>query len=230
MTDMTVKAIVSYDDSANDHDALALASILRDAGADLALAYVRHFPEHDPVRELAEQHKAEELLARGADWLGEPDVDRHVVLSTGTGDGLAALAEREQADIVVFGSDAHTAPGHVTTLPSARRLLEGGPAAVAIAPAALRELVDGMRLTRVGALGDETAAATAHALADCFGADVSVNGDPGVDLLVVGSRPEAPAGRVLVSSAADYAIELATSPVLVLRRGVPLSFGAPAFA
>ena len=47
---------------------------------------------------------------------------------------------------------------------------------------------------------------------------------------VVGSRPEAPAGRVLVSPAADYAIELATSPVLVVRRGVPLSFGAPAFA
>lgn len=230
MTDMSVKAIVSYDDSANDHDALALGSILRDAGASLSLAYVRHFPEPDRGRELAEQRKAEGLLDRGAEWLGEPDLRRHVVLNTGTGDGLAELAVREEADVVVFGSDAHTAPGHVGPGTSARRLLEGGPAAVAIAPAALRELVGGMRLSRVGALGDETAIATAHALADCFGANVSTNTGPGVDLLVVGSRPEAPEGRVLVSSATEYAIELATSPVLVVRRGVALTFGTPAFA
>jgi nucleotide-binding universal stress UspA family protein len=230
MTDMSIRAIVSYDDSANDHDALALGRILRDAGATLSLAYVRHVHESDPVREIAEQRKAEALLDRGAEWLDDHDIERHIVLSTGTGDGLAALAEREEADVVVFGSDAHTAPGHITPLPSARRLLDGGPAAVAIAPAALRELVDGMRLGRVGALGDETATATAHALADCFGADVSVDAGPGVDLLVVASRPEAPEGRVLVSSAAEYAIELARSPVLVVRRDVPLSFGAPALA
>jgi nucleotide-binding universal stress UspA family protein len=227
---MPLRAIVSYDDSANDHDALALGRVLRDAGAILSLAYVRHFPEPDALRELDEQRKAEELLDRGAEWLGDADLDRHVVLSTGTGDGLAALAVREEADVVVFGSDAHTAPGHVGPGTSARRLLEGGPAAVAIAPVALRELVDGMRLRTVAAIGDASASATAHALADRFAAAFTPNPGPAVDFLVVGSRPEAPEGRVLVSSASEYAIELATCPVLVTRRGVALTFGARTLA
>ncbi|HEX3318967.1 MAG TPA: universal stress protein [Solirubrobacteraceae bacterium] len=227
---MSLRAIVSYDDSANDHDALALGRILREAGASLSLAYVRHFPEADPLRELAEQRKAEDLLERGAEWLGNPDLERHVVLSTGTGDGLAALAEREEADVVIFGSDAHTAPGHVAPGTSARRLLEGGPAAVAIAPAALRELVDGLRLRTVAAIGDASASATAHGLVDRFAATFTPDPGPAVDFLVVGSRPEAPEGRVLVSSASEYAIELATCPVLVVRRGAALSFGARALA
>ena len=39
---MSVRAIVSYDDTENDHDALMLGRVLADAGAQLTLAYVRH--------------------------------------------------------------------------------------------------------------------------------------------------------------------------------------------
>ena len=48
--------------------------------------------------------------------------------------------------------------------------------------------------------------------------------EPFVDLLVIGSRPEAPEGRVMLSAHTQNAIENATSPVLVLPRGVPVRF------
>src|SRR5271167_4287112 len=110
---MQTKIIISYDGTENDHDALALGRIFGDAGAQVSLAYVRHSQEADPRREAEVNAEAEAILQRGAEWLGHPEVGRHVVLSGSTGEGLRALAEREEADLVVFGSDAHTAPGHV---------------------------------------------------------------------------------------------------------------------
>jgi hypothetical protein len=48
---MTPKAIVSYDDTPNDHDALSLGRVLADAGAELVLVYVRHSTQDRPDRE-----------------------------------------------------------------------------------------------------------------------------------------------------------------------------------
>ncbi len=42
---MAPHAIVSCDDTENDHDALRLGRILGEAGAQLTLAYVRHTTE-----------------------------------------------------------------------------------------------------------------------------------------------------------------------------------------
>ena len=39
---MPPKVIVSYDDTPNDQDAVALGRRLREAGATVSLAYVRH--------------------------------------------------------------------------------------------------------------------------------------------------------------------------------------------
>ena len=47
---MAPHAIVSYDDTQNDHDALVLGRTLRDAGAQLTLAYVRHAAHRRPRR------------------------------------------------------------------------------------------------------------------------------------------------------------------------------------
>jgi nucleotide-binding universal stress UspA family protein len=47
-----------------------------------------------------------------------------------------------------------------------------------------------------------------------------------VDLLIVGSRPEAPDGRVILASSVLNTIENATCPVLILARGVPVAFAA----
>src|SRR5581483_11413614 len=70
---MAPRAIISYDDTPGDHDALMLGRILADAGASLTLAYVRHCASNDCSQEELEEHEAETLLARGADRLAGLD-------------------------------------------------------------------------------------------------------------------------------------------------------------
>jgi hypothetical protein len=227
---MNPKAIISYDDTLNDHDALALGRVLAGVGAELELAYVRHTTQSDRSREELDQSQAEALLERGARWLDNLDVPRRVVLSASTGEGLAWLAADEHADIVVFGSDYRTAAGHVDPGTSARRLLEGGTAAVAIAPANYR----GQRETTIRTIGvldgDPAARETANEIADRLGAAVVSMPAAKIDLLVVASRPEAQDGRVMVSAQAWRAIEDAIVPVLVVPRGKPVHFPVPATA
>lgn len=224
------KAIISYDDTLNDHDALALGRLFGQAGAELALAYVRHTNHAERSREELEEHEAWALLERGARWLDDLDVERHVVVSASTGTGLRWLAEREQADIVVFGSDYRTPAHRVAPQRSAQALLEGGSTAVAIAPANFRAQ-HGVHIERVGVLagaGDDAALSTATELAHRLGAKVTTGENP-CDLLVVGSRPEAHPGQVMITAQAQNAIENARQPVLVLARGVALGFQAPLF-
>ena len=76
---MSVTAIISYDGTPNDDDALALGKRLAPAGITLALAYVRHSREFDPAREELAQHDAEQRLERGAALLGDPGVARRFV-------------------------------------------------------------------------------------------------------------------------------------------------------
>jgi nucleotide-binding universal stress UspA family protein len=221
---MAPHAIVSYDDTQNDHDALALGRTLRDAGARLTLAYVRHATHRRPDVEELSQHEAEALLVRGALSLDDQSIERRIVMSASTGEGLGWLAAQENADIIIFGSDYRTSTGHVAIGRSAQTLLEGGPAALALAPAGYA--VTGRDVTRIGVLSgsaDEAAIETAFSLADRLDAAV-VDADRGVDLLVVGSRPEAHEGRVMITAHAANAIDQATAPVLIAARGVPLSF------
>ena len=70
---------------------------------------------------------------------------------------------------------------------------------------------------------DEAAIETAFSLAERFHAQV-VDRAHRVDLLVVGSRPEAPAGRVMITARSENTIDGATAPVLVVARGVALHF------
>lgn len=227
---MATKIIVSYDGTANDTDALALGQLLARAGGSLALAYVRHAPDPDTGREQLAQKEAEELLENGARWLGDPDVPRHVVLSPSTPEGLRDLAEREQADVIAFGSEYRTTPGHVAAGTSAQRLLEGGPIAVAIAPAGLSDK-SGLAIEIVSAVseeGDPGPEETAASLAAAFGASMETRVDSEMGLVVVGSKPGTAAGRVTLSAAAQYLIEMLRCPVLVLPHGSALRFDRPA--
>jgi nucleotide-binding universal stress UspA family protein len=227
---MATKIIVSYDGTANDEDALALGQLLARAGGSLALAYVRHAPDPDTGREQLAQKEAEELLENGARWLGDPDVPRHVVLSPSTPEGLRDLAEREHADVIAFGSEYRTTPGHVAAGTSAQRLLEGGPIAVAIAPAGLRDKSD-LAIEIVSAVseeGDPGPEETAASLAAAFGASLETRVDSEMGLVVVGSKPGTAAGRVTLSAAAQYLIEMLRCPVLVLPHGSALRFDPPA--
>jgi nucleotide-binding universal stress UspA family protein len=222
---MTLKAIISYDGTANDQDALMLGRMLARVGATLQLAYIRHATEPEREREELRWNEAEELLESGARSLGDLDVERRVVLSGSTAEGLRWLARREGADVLIFGSDYRTAAGHVNPQRSARALLEGGPVAIAIAPANFRSgpIAPFGRMGVRASPGDGETRATANELAEAYGARVTED-EPYVDLLVIGSRPEAADGQVIITSQAHRQIESTTSPVLVLPRGVALRF------
>jgi nucleotide-binding universal stress UspA family protein len=222
---MSTKIIVSYDGTANEDDAIALGRVFAHAGAEVALAYVRHSQEPDLDREKLAQGEAEELLERGAALFGDPTIARHVVTDRSTPEGLRSLAEREAANVVVFCSDSHTAHGHVAVGNSAEQLLEGGPVAVAIAPVGL---ADGEpSVNSIVAIGDADGGArqTAEGLAAALGASVAPVANEDADLLVVDSRPEAEQGRVSISASASHLVDIATCSVLVLPRGVAVPFG-----
>jgi nucleotide-binding universal stress UspA family protein len=222
---MPTKITVSYDGTANEDDAIALGRVFAQAGGEVALAYVRHSQEPDLDRERLAQSEAEELLARGATLFGDAHVARYVVTDRSTPEGLRALAEREGASIVAFCSDSHTANGHVSIGNSAQQLLEGGPVAVAIAPVGLADSEPVVR--SVVAIGDADggARATAESLAAALDANVAPVANDDAGLLVVDSRPDAEQGNVSLSASATHVIEIARCPVLVLPRGVALSFG-----
>ncbi|HET8564979.1 MAG TPA: hypothetical protein VFL77_00725 [Solirubrobacterales bacterium] len=221
---MSLKIIVSYDDTDMDRDALSLGRLLATAGGELALAYVCH-----SLGESLEEQQAEELLARGAASVGTPEMPQHVVVNPATSIGLIELAEKERADVIVFGSEYRTSPGLVKPGISAHKLLLGGPSAIAVAPAGLQASPT-ISVGTVGIIdeGDPSARRTAESLAAALGAGVADYGSGRIDLLVVGSRPEALEGRVVLSAKSDYAVEDARYPVLVIPRGVSIDFGAAA--
>ena len=223
---MATKIIVSYDGTDNDRDALALGKLLAAAGASVALAYVRHAPEGKISAERLAEQEAKALLEAGAQALGEPDVTTHVVLSASTPDGLRDLAAEIDARVIVFGSEYRTAPGHVDPQASARRLLDGGPIAVALAPSGFHELSEYAvgTIGAVGEDGDPCVLETAEAIAATLHGSVAPRATANADLMVVGSKPGTVTGRVTISAAADYLIELARCPVLVLPRGVAVGF------
>jgi nucleotide-binding universal stress UspA family protein len=186
---------------------------------------VRHTQQPDSAREALEEKDAEQLLKHGAETLGDASVQQHVVVHASTGAGLWELAEREQADLVVFGSDYRTAEGAVLPGTSAERLLAGGPVAVAVAPAGYRN-GDG-EIKAVGVVveeDDDTAAVnTAKSLASALGVSIAEK-HTDADVVVVGSSPASPKGHVNLSGRAGYAIETSDAPVIAVARGVELTF------
>ena len=221
---MSTDLIVSYDGTPNDDDALALGQMLARGGATLALAYVRHSREFDPQREEIAQHDAERRLDSGVQWLGDPKVACHVVMAGSTGEGLAQLAQDEDASMIVFGSDYRTPPGRAEPGATASRLLEGGPVPVAVAAAGLRTKPDA-RIGRI-AMAEPSANGTvpqaAQLLAERLGASVAEGDDGPADLVIVGSQPGGPDRRITLSGFARNQLNYMNGSVLVLPNGVAL--------
>jgi nucleotide-binding universal stress UspA family protein len=223
---MGAEIIVSYDGTPNDDDALALGKALAAGGASLALAYVRHSREFDPRREELAQHDAERRLRGGATLFGDESIPKHVIVSASTGGGLEQLAQSEGAAMIVFGSDYRTAPGRAEPGNTAQRLLEGGPIAIAVAAAGLR-LKLGVTISTI-AVGrgenDAVVIETAQALAGQLGATLVPNQGDGLDLIVVGSQPTAPVGKINLGGSTRAELNAARGSVLVLARGVAVTF------
>jgi nucleotide-binding universal stress UspA family protein len=223
---MPLSVIVSYDGTVNDDDALALARMLAGTGVRLALAYVRHSQEYDPHREEIGAHDAQRRLDMGAVWLDQPEVDRHVVIDPSTGAGLTRVAAEQEAAMVVFGSDYRTPPGRVEPGQAAQQMLTGGSVAIAVAVAGLRADRDHAlrKIAAPGHEGDDAPQLTARSLAAALGAELTDAGDPSADLIVVGSQPAAPQGRIALSGATRSQLDSARSSVLVLPRGLSVEF------
>ncbi|MDX6438213.1 MAG: hypothetical protein QOF45_796 [Gaiellaceae bacterium] len=225
---MAIKIIVSYDGTSNDRDALALGRLLASGGGTLELAYVRHAHETESGRERLAEQEVGALLAAGAAAIDQPDVPQHIVISASTPTGLRELAVAECADVIVFGSEYRTAPGSVDPQASARRLLDGGPVAVAIAPSGFADKAGEYTVAKIAALGedgDPCALETAESLSQTLGGAVTEPASGSADLVVVGSKPGTVTGRVTISAAAEYLIELSRCPVIVIPRGVTVRFG-----
>jgi len=221
---VSTDVLISYDGTANDDDALALGELLAPNSTSVALAYIRHSPEFDPQREELARHDAERRLEQGAARLGRTDLARHVVFSGSTGAGLEDLASSEGASLIVFGSDYRTPPGHAEPTTSAQRLLEIGEIGIAVAAAGLRDEpnagIDSIAVPAV--VEDESARQTAEALAQKLGARVLAAEAADADLIVVGSQPGAPAGRVVLSGSARTMLDASRGSVLVVPSGRPL--------
>ena len=222
---MPIDIVISYDGTANDDDALMLGRMLKQVGAALSLAYVRHTREYDPRREELEVHDAARRLEQGAIWLGDEAIARHVVVDPSTGAGLAALAESLGAAAVIFGSDYRTAPGSVQPGASAQGLLDGGSIAVGVAAAGLRTH-NGSGLRAISFISDDTAgtaAVTAKDLATAAGAKL-IAGSGEAELIVVDSRASAPDGTVGLDGVTRSWLDSARGSVLVLPRRTRLAF------
>lgn len=215
---MPLTTIVSYDGTPNDADALTLARVLGDAGARLILAYVRH------AADARDAEFAQEILDRGLAALDDGSAETRVVVHASTSEGLRELAGAEAAQLLVFGSDYRTPAGRVAPQRSTQRLLDGGPAAVAIAPAGYEQRPI-RTIGLLAGLDDAAAIDTAHALANHYAATVT-DRNYDIDLLIVGSRPEAQPGHTLLSAQAENAMVGTSAPVLVVARGVPVSFAS----
>ncbi len=141
-----------------------------------------------------------------------------------TGAALEELANAEGASIVVFGSDYRTQPGHAEPPNSAQRLLEIGGTAIGVAASGLRaDPPDSIAtIAVVSPDGDDTALRSAEALARERGGQVGGLDGAKADLIVVGSQPGAPAGRVALSGAARTALDASRGSVLVVPSGKPL--------
>lgn len=223
---MTADLIISYDGTSNDDDALAFGKLLAHTGSSVALAYVRHSKEFDPRREEVAQFDAQQRLERGAALLGGT-VAKHVVVGASTGEVLGELAEKEGAAIIVFGSEYRTPLGRAEPGTSAQRLLENGPVAIAIAAAGLRTEADGriqsIAVPFAGPVNDD-ARATAASLAAKLGATVVDANEDAIDLIVVGSKAGATAGRVVVAGDVRNELNSARSSVLVLPAETRIEF------
>ena len=134
------KIIVAVDESQGSSDAIALASTLAGiTGSTLMLVNV--FPyDRAPSRASNREFEAylredsRELLERLRDAPGDETVELKAVANPSPAHGLHALAEQEDADLIVVGSTHTGRAGRVLPGSTAERLLHGAPCPVAVAP------------------------------------------------------------------------------------------------
>ena len=224
---MAAKIIVSYDETDNDRDALALGRLLAYPGASVALAYVRHACRSRPGRE-ARGRARRRGTARGwgrVRWRSRDSQVRGAQrLDPRRAEG--ARRRRRRAQGIVFGSAYRTTPGHVYPQLSAERLMEPRAARGRARTGRVRRprrRRGSRRSPRSTRRATRAQPEPAESLAKKLGATVEARPSPGAGLLVVGSKTASRRRhrRWSVRPSA-YLIELSRCPTLVVPRGAPL--------
>jgi nucleotide-binding universal stress UspA family protein len=146
--------VVGIDDGEGGKDAIALAKMLAAEGAKLTLAQVYQGDstvsrttrpdyeewQHQRIRKLLEERRAQTGVDADVRWYGSPSVGR----------GLHELAELIGADLLVIGSSRRGLLGRALIGDDTRAALNGAPCAVAIAPAGYCREPSVMREVGVG--------------------------------------------------------------------------------
>jgi nucleotide-binding universal stress UspA family protein len=205
------EVIVGVDGGPAGRDAAAVARLLAEPQAHLALAHVHVLT---PVRGASgiygpgENEQSQRLLEGERDASGL-DAELLTVTASSVGRGLHYLAEQRAADLLAVGSNPRSFVGRVLMGDATRAALTGAPCAVTIAP--LGYANEPHALKRIGVGYDaspesEAALACARELASRHGASVSaltvvepapyaglvraVSGGPSGDELVAVAREE----------------------------------------
>jgi nucleotide-binding universal stress UspA family protein len=147
--------IVGYDGSEQAEDALAFALMLAETvGGELTLVEVMPYEPllsevtiGPPTTLAAQRELTRERLARLARSL---DVAGEVVESLSPARGLHGAAERLEAELVIVGSSHRGRVGRVLAGSVGRRLLNGAPCALAVAPRGYRDAERALRCIGVG--------------------------------------------------------------------------------
>jgi nucleotide-binding universal stress UspA family protein len=226
------RVVVGVDGSASAADALVLADRLVDPDGLLILACVDAHRSFRRGHAHGRPHAGAVLADARADVGGGVAVTCLERAAASVPRGLTEIAEQERADVVVIGSHRAGPEGRVTPGPTARRLLQGSPCAVAVAPAV--ETPDRDRFRHVGVAYDGTPEADAalagaytiagrdRAAVSLFFCIVPVGGAygglpaPEVDRATQAQRLHA---QELLDAAADEAPD-GVNPRTVLLRGV----------
>jgi nucleotide-binding universal stress UspA family protein len=134
--------IVGVDGSERSVDALALADVLGPAlGRAVLIVFVHSYGQLSGVFSQSEADRVVREVAESTfDQVREhlpsvPERRMHLVSGKSPAAGLHALAERDNAALVVLGSSHRSTIGRILIGGTAERLLSGAPAPVAIAPA-----------------------------------------------------------------------------------------------
>ncbi|WP_246267499.1 universal stress protein [Nonomuraea typhae] len=134
--------IVGYTGDAGGRDALALGSaITRVTGGELTVAAV--YPPGSPGQAV----EAQANLAHAAGELGEQPAEYIAFESRGAGRGLAVVASRIKADLIVAGSAEGGQHGRIAIGSTADHLLHLSPEAVMLAPSGYLPPEEPSRLT-----------------------------------------------------------------------------------
>jgi nucleotide-binding universal stress UspA family protein len=196
--------VVGIEDSPRGRDAVALSSDLaRATGAELLVVCAYPYDEReeahynlamrDPLREAAEA-----TLERLSEPLSQlPKVRRLAVADPSPARALFAVAESEAAALIVVGSSHSGFSGHVLPGSTARRLLNGAPCPVALAP-------QGHRLRPHLARGRVT---------------VAFDGSPGAQAALLAAAPLAQAAGMSLRIVSVFSPEPVASPWLNVPPG-----------